>query len=95
MGGSGEAFRPVVNPRIVTSAYIVSWAYLTGDVAYEGYKTHLFHKNNLITDIDEKTDVGLTVARRAVFQATASVTSPVLEFPLILYGHRRLTFVIL
>ena len=29
----GEAFRPVVNPRIVTAAYGVSWAYLVGDGA--------------------------------------------------------------
>ena len=34
----GEAFRPVVPPSVVTAGYAVSWAYLVGDVAYEGYK---------------------------------------------------------
>lgn len=34
----GEAFRPVVPPSIVTAGYAVSWAYLIGDVGYEGYK---------------------------------------------------------
>lgn len=34
----GEAFRPVVPPMLVTAGYAVSWAYLIGDVGYEGYK---------------------------------------------------------
>ena len=37
----GESFRPVAHPYLVRAAYGVSWAYLTGDVAYEGYKAYL------------------------------------------------------
>lgn len=37
----GESFRPVAHPRLITSAYAVSWAYLCGDVAYESWKAHL------------------------------------------------------
>lgn len=37
----GESFRPVAHPFMVRAAYGVSWAYLTGDVAYEGYKAYL------------------------------------------------------
>ena len=34
----GEAFRPNINPAFVKGAYAVSWMYLGGDVAYEGWK---------------------------------------------------------
>ncbi|ANB13257.1 hypothetical protein AWJ20_1541 [Sugiyamaella lignohabitans] len=37
----GESFRPVAHPRLVTTAYGISWAYLIGDVAYEGWKARL------------------------------------------------------
>ncbi|KAF2464481.1 uncharacterized protein BDR25DRAFT_346691 [Lindgomyces ingoldianus] len=37
----GESFRPVAHPFLVRGAYAVSWVYLTGDVAYEGYKAYL------------------------------------------------------
>lgn len=34
----GESFRPVAHPYLVRGAYAVSWLYLGGDVAHEGYK---------------------------------------------------------
>jgi len=37
----GESFRPIAHPGIVRTAYGVSWAYLVGDVAHEGYKAFL------------------------------------------------------
>lgn len=37
----GESFRPVAHPYLVKGAYGVSWAYLAGDVAHEGYKAYL------------------------------------------------------
>ncbi|KAK7518358.1 mitochondrial 18 KDa protein-domain-containing protein [Phyllosticta citriasiana] len=37
----GESFRPVAHPYLVKAAYGVSWAYLAGDVAHEGYKAYL------------------------------------------------------
>jgi len=36
----GESFRPVAHPNLVRAAYGISWAYLGGDVAYEGYKAY-------------------------------------------------------
>ena len=43
----GESFRPVAHPYLVKGAYAVSWLYLGGDVAHEGYKAYL--KNKRIT----------------------------------------------
>jgi len=37
----GESFRPVAHPYLVKAAYAVSWAYIAGDVGYEGYKAYL------------------------------------------------------
>ncbi|KAK7539698.1 mitochondrial 18 KDa protein-domain-containing protein [Phyllosticta citribraziliensis] len=37
----GESFRPVAHPHLIRAAYGVSWAYLAGDVAHEGYKAYL------------------------------------------------------
>ena len=37
----GESFRPVAHPWLVRGAYGISWAYLVGDVSYEGYKSYL------------------------------------------------------
>lgn len=37
----GESFRPVAHPWLVRSAYGISWAYIFGDVANEGYKAYL------------------------------------------------------
>jgi len=37
----GESFRPVAHRRVVRAAYGVSWAYILGDVSYEGYKSYL------------------------------------------------------
>ncbi|RFU29052.1 hypothetical protein B7463_g7293, partial [Scytalidium lignicola] len=36
----GESFRPVAHPRLVRAAYGISWAYILGDVAHEGYKAY-------------------------------------------------------
>ncbi|KAH7035529.1 mitochondrial 18 KDa protein-domain-containing protein [Microdochium trichocladiopsis] len=36
----GESFRPVAHPWLVRSAYGISWAYILGDVSYEGYKAY-------------------------------------------------------
>lgn len=36
----GESFRPVAHPNLVRAAYGVSWAYILGDVGYEGYKAY-------------------------------------------------------
>jgi len=37
----GESFRPIAHPWLIRGAYGISWAYLVGDVGYEGYKSYL------------------------------------------------------
>ncbi|GAA6062929.1 hypothetical protein JCM10212_007160 [Sporobolomyces blumeae] len=70
----GESFRPVVNPKVVTAAYGVSWLYLGGDVAYEGYKAKLRAQEYCPGALAQV--VGLSTAKRAIFQATASMLLP-------------------
>ncbi|KAF7593523.1 hypothetical protein BBP40_011251 [Aspergillus hancockii] len=43
----GESFRPVAHPYLVRSAYAISWSYLIGDVAHEGYKAYLRNRHVL------------------------------------------------
>ncbi|PKY05623.1 hypothetical protein P168DRAFT_303380 [Aspergillus campestris IBT 28561] len=43
----GESFRPVSHPYLVRSAYAISWTYLIGDVAHEGYKAYLRNRDVL------------------------------------------------
>eukprot|EP00026_Physarum_polycephalum_P014118 Phypoly_transcript_14594.p1 GENE.Phypoly_transcript_14594~~Phypoly_transcript_14594.p1 ORF type:complete len:231 (+),score=53.61 Phypoly_transcript_14594:76-768(+) len=66
----GEAFRPVAHPFLVRGAYAVSWAYCIADVAFEGYKET---KRGGTTQ-----DIAQVVAKRSVFQATASMLLPAL-----------------
>lgn len=44
----GESFRPVAHPWLIRGAYGISWLYIGGDVAYEGYKN--YQKNLLVRD---------------------------------------------
>jgi fission process protein 1 len=37
----GESFRPVAHPYLIRSAYGISWLYIAGDVANEGYKAYM------------------------------------------------------
>lgn len=50
----GESFRPVAHPWLVRSAYGVSWLYLTGDVAHEGYKAYLRNQQTLHPELHLK-----------------------------------------
>lgn len=43
----GESFRPVAHPNLVRTAYGISWAYILGDVSYEGYKAYLSNQRIL------------------------------------------------
>ncbi|KAI0175827.1 mitochondrial 18 KDa protein-domain-containing protein [Hypoxylon sp. FL1284] len=43
----GESFRPVAHPWLVRGAYGVSWAYILGDVSYEGYKAYWQNQRTL------------------------------------------------
>jgi len=43
----GESFRPIAHPWLIKGAYGVSWAYLIGDVAHEGYKAYVRNQRTL------------------------------------------------
>lgn len=43
----GESFRPVAHPLLVRGAYGISWAYILGDVSYEGYKAY-WHNQRIL-----------------------------------------------
>ncbi|PPQ92384.1 hypothetical protein CVT25_008734 [Psilocybe cyanescens] len=73
----GEAFRPVVPPWIVTAAYGVSWLYLSGDVAYDSYKTYHRGPSPIeAVNFSETTRVGIAAVQRATFQSIASMALP-------------------
>ncbi|KAF8974658.1 mitochondrial 18 KDa protein-domain-containing protein [Flammula alnicola] len=75
----GEAFRPVVPPWVVTAAYGISWLYLSGDVAYESYKT--YHRGPSpveAANFSEPTRIGIAAVQRAAFQSIASMALPAL-----------------
>ncbi|KAH7131853.1 mitochondrial 18 KDa protein-domain-containing protein [Dendryphion nanum] len=59
----GESFRPVAHPWLVRSAYGVSWIYLTGDVAHEGYKAYV--RNQRVLHPENYTDGDATVTETA------------------------------
>jgi len=48
----GESFRPVAHPYIIRSAYGISWAYIAGDVAHEGYKAYLRNQRTLHPELE-------------------------------------------
>ena len=43
----GESFRPIAHPYLIKGAYGVSWLYLGGDVAHEGYKAYCRNQHTL------------------------------------------------
>ncbi|KAF8253196.1 hypothetical protein K440DRAFT_657705 [Wilcoxina mikolae CBS 423.85] len=74
----GESFRPVAHPWLVRSAYGVSWLYLTGDVANEGYKAY---RRQYPTDapapkVAPIDDYRTVMVQRAIFQSIASMGLP-------------------
>jgi fission process protein 1 len=73
----GEAFRPVVNARIVNLAYAVSFGYCFVDVGYEAYK---LRERGYVAEHDHTKTVTLTqcIVERATFQAVASIAVPTL-----------------
>ena len=70
----GEAFRPIVPPAIVTTAYAVSWLYLSGDIAYETYKAR--RRGPTAQDLatwSEPTRLTMVALQRSIFQSIASM----------------------
>ncbi|KAK0293357.1 hypothetical protein LTR91_003600 [Friedmanniomyces endolithicus] len=56
----GESFRPIAHPGMVRVAYGVSWAYLVGDVGYEGYKA--YNRNQAVLHPTEVATEGVPAA---------------------------------
>ncbi|RMZ80187.1 hypothetical protein DV737_g3076, partial [Chaetothyriales sp. CBS 132003] len=82
----GESFRPVAHPKLVRTAYAISWAYLIGDVGHEGYKAYCRNRNLLhppgsdgpaaAVHIPAIEDYRSVMVERAVFQSIASMGLP-------------------
>ncbi|KAI4866224.1 mitochondrial 18 KDa protein-domain-containing protein [Hypoxylon rubiginosum] len=78
----GESFRPVAHPWLVRSAYGVSWAYILGDVSYEGYKAYwqnqrILNPQLVLSDRQQKA-TGLTIP--AATGAAPGVVSPLEDY---------------
>ncbi|KAI9051734.1 hypothetical protein LZ554_004774 [Drepanopeziza brunnea f. sp. 'monogermtubi'] len=81
----GESFRPVAHPNWVKAAYGVSWAYLVGDVAHEGYKAYCSNQRTLHPELpreaaterynDAQTDIKAVAAYAGVDLVPKTVTA--------------------
>ncbi|KAI3596662.1 hypothetical protein WG66_016372 [Moniliophthora roreri] len=66
-----------IPPWVVTLAYGISWAYLSGDVAYEGYKANRRGPTPFeAANFSESTRISLVAVQRATFQSIASMALP-------------------
>lgn len=80
----GESFRPIAHPILVRGAYGISWAYLIGDVANEGYKAYQ-HNNKLRAPSTEvyKSATGMSVPAgseaNTVLSQTAAAHIPAID----------------
>ncbi|TKA31492.1 hypothetical protein B0A50_02339 [Salinomyces thailandicus] len=86
----GESFRPIAHPWLVRGAYGISWAYLIGDVSWEGYKAYGRNEQVKGTGTKVGEDGKMVVAgrvppiehwstvmaQRAIFQSIASMGLP-------------------
>ncbi|KAI1820219.1 mitochondrial 18 KDa protein-domain-containing protein [Xylaria intraflava] len=78
----GESFRPVAHPWLVRGAYGVSWAYILGDVSYEGYKAYWQNQRVLNPQLElsarQQRATGLTSP--ALADAHPGVVSPLEDY---------------
>jgi len=80
----GESFRPVAHPKLVRTAYGISWAYILGDVAHEGYKAYCSNQRTIHPELpreasherynDAKTDIKTMAYDAGVSLAPQKVT---------------------
>ncbi|KAH0533786.1 hypothetical protein FGG08_007563, partial [Glutinoglossum americanum] len=70
-----ESFRPVAAPRLVSAGYAVSWTYVVGDVAHEGYRAFVSAREKG-GDVPLAEDYRTVVVRRGLFQSLASLALP-------------------
>jgi mitochondrial fission process protein 1 len=73
----GESFRPIAHPWAVRAAYGVSWAYLVGDVGYEGYKA--YYKNQAVKHPHLKEDQRTTDGTVSL-PITAGTVAPIDDY---------------
>lgn len=65
----GEAFRPVVPPKLVTFSYALTWGYVFADIGFSAYNARKLHPENTSFLNDR-------VSRAASFQLLGSVALP-------------------
>ena len=65
----GEAFRPVVPPKVVTFSYALTWGYVFGDIGYSTFNAYKLHPDNLAFVKDR-------ASRATTFQLLGSVALP-------------------
>ncbi|KAI0966283.1 mitochondrial 18 KDa protein-domain-containing protein [Xylaria arbuscula] len=78
----GESFRPVAHPWLVRSAYGVSWAYILGDVSYEGYKAY-WHNQRVLNpqlELSERQQKATGLASIVSTDAKPGVVSPLEDY---------------
>ncbi|TDL29152.1 hypothetical protein BD410DRAFT_735881 [Rickenella mellea] len=86
----GEAFRPVVPPWVVTSAYGISWLYLVGDVSFETWKAKRQGPTALeAAHFSESTRLGLVAVKRSIFQSVASMALPAFTIHTVVAQSKR------
>jgi len=71
----GESFRPVAHPWLVRGAYGVSWAYIFGDVGYEGYKSY-WHNQRILNP-----QLQLTPRQQHILGVNDATMPPVTQEP--------------
>jgi len=71
----GESFRPVAHPKLVRAAYGISWAYLVGDVSYEGYKAYCQNQRILHPELPRNASQERYDDARQPLQAVADETA--------------------
>ncbi|GAP92328.1 putative mitochondrial fission process protein 1 [Rosellinia necatrix] len=78
----GESFRPVAHPWLVRSAYGVSWAYILGDVSYEGYKAYWQNQRvlNPQLELSERQQKATGLSSPISANATPGVVSPLEDY---------------
>ncbi|KAI8962329.1 mitochondrial 18 KDa protein-domain-containing protein [Daldinia sp. FL1419] len=78
----GESFRPVAHPWLVRGAYGVSWAYILGDVSYEGYKAYWQNQRTLNPQLvlSEKQQKVTGLSIQAPADAKPGVVSPLEDY---------------
>lgn len=78
----GESFRPVAHPWLVRGAYGVSWAYILGDVSYEGYKAYWQNQRvlNPQLELSERQQKATGLSSSGSTNAKPGVVSPLEDY---------------